>query len=134
MDLEKHVSKRLRIKFAGGREGACPPPPRRGGEWAPQACTPRHPPHSTPARHPSVRPRAPAVVGVLKGFDQLVNIVLDDTTEYITAPGGAGDASASTSTTTRYLGLVVCRGPNITVVGPDDGMQEIANPFLAVEE
>ena len=34
---------------------------------------------------------------------------------------------------TRYLGLIVCRGPGITVVGPDDGMIQIDNPFLGGE-
>ncbi len=32
---------------------------------------------------------------------------------------------------TRTLGLVVCRGPNITVLSPEDGMVEIENPFVA---
>jgi hypothetical protein len=31
------------------------------------------------------------------------------------------------------LGLIVCRGPNITVLAPDDGMVEIENPFLQAE-
>ncbi len=30
---------------------------------------------------------------------------------------------------TRPLGLVVCRGPQITLMSPSDGMEEIANPF-----
>lgn len=34
---------------------------------------------------------------------------------------------------TRGLGLIVCRGPNITVLAPDDGMVEIENPFLQAE-
>ena len=42
-DLERFVEKRIRVKFAGGRE----------------------------------------IVGVLKGFDPLVNLVLDDTVEYL---------------------------------------------------
>ncbi len=76
---------------------------------------------------PSAPAARPAVVGVLKGFDQLVNIVLDDTTEYLPTPAGGAGA-------TRYLGLVVCRGPAITVVGPEDGMEEIANPFLGGDD
>ncbi|TEB33702.1 U6 snRNA-associated Sm-like protein LSm7 [Coprinellus micaceus] len=63
------------------------------------------------------------VVGVLKGFDQLLNLVLDDVEE---------DVSAS-NPTKRSLGLVVLRGPTITLLSPLDGFEEIANPFLAEE-
>ena len=66
------------------------------------------------------------VVGTLKGFDGLVNVVLDDTTEFPLPDAPAGSAQ-------RYLGLVVCRGTNVTVLGPDDGMVEIANPFVEEE-
>jgi len=72
------------------------------------------------------------VVGTLKGFDGLVNVVLDDTTEELPAPAagaGAGAGAGAAPATTRYLGLVVCRGPNVLVVGPDEGLREIANPF-----
>ena len=68
------------------------------------------------------------VVGTLKGFDGLVNVVLDDTTEELPA-AAAGAAGAAAPAATRYLGLVVCRGPNVLVVGPDEGLREIANPF-----
>lgn len=77
------------------------------------------------------------VVGTLKGFDGLVNAVLDDTTEFLFEEGADSasvfDASASAAPTSRYLGLVVCRGTNITVVGPDEGFSQIANPFLEEE-
>jgi hypothetical protein len=33
----------------------------------------------------------------------------------------------------RNLGLLVCRGTNVTVVIPENGMQEIENPFGAGE-
>ena len=35
--------------------------------------------------------------------------------------------------TTRNLGLVVLRGPTITLLSPVDGYEEIANPFVAQE-
>ena len=35
--------------------------------------------------------------------------------------------------TTRILGLVVLRGPTITLLSPVDGHEEIANPFMAQE-
>jgi U6 snRNA-associated Sm-like protein LSm7 len=30
---------------------------------------------------------------------------------------------------TRTLGLVVCRGTSVVLISPQDGMEEIANPF-----
>lgn len=38
-----------------------------------------------------------------------------------------------TEETTRTLGLVVLRGPTITLLSPVDGSEEIANPFAAQE-
>ncbi|KAI0764085.1 hypothetical protein BC629DRAFT_1596771 [Irpex lacteus] len=64
------------------------------------------------------------VTGVLKGFDQLLNLVLDDVEENI---------QTETESRTRSLGLVVLRGPTITLLSPVDGSEEIANPFLAQE-
>jgi U6 snRNA-associated Sm-like protein LSm7 len=34
---------------------------------------------------------------------------------------------------TRKLGLVVVRGTQVSLVSPREGMEEIANPFLAQE-
>ena len=34
---------------------------------------------------------------------------------------------------TRSLGLVVLRGPTVTVISPVDGLEEIDNPFAAQE-
>ena len=34
-----------------------------------------------------------------------------------------------TTDETRNLGLVVCRGPQVSLLAPEDGMEEIANPF-----
>jgi hypothetical protein len=34
---------------------------------------------------------------------------------------------------TRSLGLTVLRGPTITLLSPVDGLEEIANPFVAQE-
>lgn len=41
------------------------------------------------------------------------------------------DHDTETEMTTRSLGLVVLRGPTITLLSPVDGSEEIANPFLA---
>ncbi|KAL9710762.1 U6 snRNP-associated protein Lsm7 [Leucoagaricus gongylophorus] len=63
------------------------------------------------------------VEGKLKGYDQLLNLVLDDVEEYFQEP----------EPHTRSLGLVVVRGPLITIVSPVDGSEEIANPFTVQE-
>nr|GAT48175.1 predicted protein [Mycena chlorophos] len=63
------------------------------------------------------------VNGVLKGYDQLLNLVLDDVVEQTQEP----------EPHTRQLGLAVLRGPTITLVSPVDGSEEIANPFMAAE-
>jgi hypothetical protein len=35
---------------------------------------------------------------------------------------------------TRHLGLVVIRGTQVSLVSPEDGLEEIANPFLGEAE
>ncbi|KAG5177100.1 Sm-like protein LSm7 [Tribonema minus] len=69
------------------------------------------------------------VSGVLKGYDQLVNLVLDDCVEFIRDPSDPYRVTDET----RTLGLVVCRGTQVSLISPMDGMEEIANPFLAAE-
>ncbi|KAF8583417.1 U6 snRNA-associated Sm-like protein LSm7 [Ramaria rubella] len=63
------------------------------------------------------------VIGVLKGYDQLLNLVLDEVEEELAEP----------EPHKRTLGLVVLRGPTITLLSPVDGSEEIENPFLAAE-
>lgn len=63
------------------------------------------------------------VTGILKGYDQLLNLVLDFVEEEINEPDPR----------TRALGLAVLRGPTITLLSPVDGTEEIANPFVAQE-
>ncbi|CAI6366979.1 unnamed protein product [Macrosiphum euphorbiae] len=66
------------------------------------------------------------VSGILKGFDPLVNLVLDNTLEYLRDP----DEPMKLTEDTRTLGLVVCRGTSIVLICPVDGMEAIANPFV----
>ncbi|TKX19356.1 U6 snRNA-associated Sm-like protein LSm7 [Elsinoe australis] len=66
------------------------------------------------------------VVGTLKGFDQLMNLVLDDVKEVTRDDEG--------NTSTRPLGLLVARGTMLVLISPVDGSEEIANPFLQEEE
>jgi U6 snRNA-associated Sm-like protein LSm7 len=65
------------------------------------------------------------VVGLLKSFDGLLNIVLEEAVEYLRDPADANTVTDST----RYLGQVVVRGTAVTVLGPEDGLKAIANPF-----
>ncbi|WWD22837.1 hypothetical protein CI109_107331 [Kwoniella shandongensis] len=59
------------------------------------------------------------VTGTLKGFDQLMNLVMDDVVEEY----------ENNALPSRSLGLVVLRGPNIVLISPTDGSAEIENPF-----
>ena len=69
------------------------------------------------------------MTGTLKGFDQLLNLVLDECEEYLRDP----EDPLKVTDQTRTLGLLVCRGTSVMVVSGLDGMEEIANPFLAPE-
>ncbi|KAL8744699.1 MAG: hypothetical protein Q9190_003079 [Brigantiaea leucoxantha] len=66
------------------------------------------------------------VTGTLKGYDQLMNLVLDDVREILHDENG--------QTTTRPLGLLVARGTLLVLISPLDGSEEIANPFIVAEE
>jgi len=70
------------------------------------------------------------VTGVLLGFDQLLNLVLDQTKENIRDPFDP----YKTTNVTRSLGLIVCRGPAVIVVSPVVGSEEISNPFIKAQE
>ncbi|KAF8966871.1 hypothetical protein BDZ97DRAFT_1805664 [Flammula alnicola] len=84
------------------------------------------------------------VTGILKGYDQLLNLVLDDVTEELQCEPTFPHHTIFFTITpiliavpqphTRSLGLTVLRGPTITVLNPVDGSEEIANPFLAAEQ
>lgn len=66
------------------------------------------------------------VKGTLKGYDALMNLVLDDVDEVVRDDEG--------NESTRSLGLVVVRGTLLVLVSPVDGSEEIANPFVQAEE
>jgi len=66
------------------------------------------------------------VQGTLKGFDQLMNLVLDNVKEHMRDEEG--------ETTTRDLGLLVARGTLLVLISPMDGSEEIANPFNAEDD
>ncbi|KAI7837960.1 hypothetical protein COHA_008264 [Chlorella ohadii] len=65
------------------------------------------------------------VVGVLKGYDQLMNLVLDEAVEHLRDP----EDPLRVTDQTRPMGLLVCRGTSVMLVVPTTGTEEIANPF-----
>ncbi|KAK9375212.1 uncharacterized protein V1513DRAFT_443113 [Lipomyces chichibuensis] len=72
------------------------------------------------------------VTGILKGYDQLMNLVLDDVVEHLR--GEVEEDGQPPEDQTRPLGLVVVRGPLLLLISPADGSEEIANPFIQNEE
>lgn len=66
------------------------------------------------------------VTGTLKGYDPLMNLVLDEVKETMRDDAG--------NETTRPLGLTVARGTMIVLIAPTDGSEEIANPFAPAAE
>ncbi|MCJ1409720.1 hypothetical protein MMC19_003802 [Ptychographa xylographoides] len=66
------------------------------------------------------------VVGTLKDYDQLMNLVLDDVKELLKDDEG--------NESSRSLGLIVARGTLLVLISPVDGSEQIANPFNTAEE
>ncbi|KAF2874156.1 hypothetical protein BDV95DRAFT_565533 [Massariosphaeria phaeospora] len=66
------------------------------------------------------------IMGTLKGYDQLMNLVLDEVQEAMTSEDGTMHW--------RKLGLIVARGTLLVVISPVEGSEEIANPFVQEEE
>jgi len=66
------------------------------------------------------------ITGILKGYDQLMNLVLDDVKEVMRDDEG--------NESSRSLGLIVARGTLLVLISPVDGSEEIANPFQQPEE
>ncbi|VDK53394.1 unnamed protein product [Anisakis simplex] len=64
--------------------------------------------------------------GILKGYDALINLVLDNAVEYVRD----SEDPQKVTEETRSLGLIVARGTAITVIAPNDGIEQIANPFI----
>ncbi|OMJ27475.1 Sm-like protein LSM7 [Smittium culicis] len=74
-----------------------------------------------------------SVRGILKGYDQLQNLVLDEAVESFNdfeSLNAIVSADISLVNKDRYIGLMVCRGPSVIAISPLDGSEEIANPFL----
>jgi len=58
-----------------------------------------------------------------------VNLVLDECDEFLRDPE---DCERITEKS-RRLGLVVVRGTQVSLVSPQDGVEEIANPFVSAD-
>ncbi|KAH9445870.1 hypothetical protein Pst134EB_023703 [Puccinia striiformis f. sp. tritici] len=59
------------------------------------------------------------ITGILKGYDQLLNLVMDEVEEIIRDPEGS---TVTSPTKTRSLGLAVIRGTSLVVINPVDGL------------
>ena len=122
LDLSKYVNERIRVKFTGGREGS-------GNFVLTDMSSKKHDSFFL------------AVTGILKGYDQLLNLVLDEVQEEVQGAGILHCLHVGWLTRVilepevhiRSLGLTVLRGPTITLLSPVDGLEEIANPFMAQE-
>ncbi|CAG8502781.1 2540_t:CDS:2 [Acaulospora colombiana] len=119
LDLSKYMDKKIRVKFNGGREGECvifkfPIIKVDLMEFS---------------SHFSTLALQNEVTGSLKGYDPLLNLVLDDTEEQLRDP-----EDNHLLNEVRSLGLIVCRGPAVILISPIDGTEEIPNPFVQAED
>ncbi|WPH03500.1 Hypothetical protein R9X50_00638000 [Acrodontium crateriforme] len=83
------------------------------------------------------------VTGTLKGYDQLMNLVLDNVKEItrgLHPEIRLVEAVSNRSTdeegnmSTRSLGLLVARGTLLVLISPVDGSEEIENPFVQADD
>jgi U6 snRNA-associated Sm-like protein LSm7 len=111
LDLSRYVGTKVKVTFIGGRQGT---------SWKPLL-----------VNAPLI---ASAVTGILKGFDQLLNLVLDQVDEepsgsWFLSPRYPSHSFAEFQQRPRQLGLAVVRGPTVTLISPAEGFEEIADPF-----
>ncbi|CAN6659522.1 U6 snRNA-associated Sm-like protein LSm7 [Trichomonascus vanleenenianus] len=70
------------------------------------------------------------ITGLLKGYDQLMNLVLEEVKETLRDPEDENVLLDKT----RDLGTVVVRGPLLLSISPVEGIEVIENPFLQQQE
>ncbi|EGW32166.1 uncharacterized protein SPAPADRAFT_61256 [Spathaspora passalidarum NRRL Y-27907] len=70
------------------------------------------------------------ITGVLKGFDQLMNLVLENVKEQLRDP----EDDTVLTKETRDLGLVVVRCTSLLTISPVNGFEIIENPFVQPQE
>ncbi|KAJ6657344.1 hypothetical protein lerEdw1_002711 [Lerista edwardsae] len=78
----------------------------------------------------TIRVKFQGASGVLKGFDPLLNLVLDGTMKYMRGP----DDQYKLTEDTCQLGLVVCRGTSVVLICPQDGVEAFPNPFIQQQD
>merc|ERR1711959_139524 len=66
--------------------------------------------------------------GALKGFDQLMNLVIDETEEH------SENIKMQKTSNKKTLGLVVAKGASIIIVAPTCHWHEITNPFINTDD
>ncbi|KAH9807611.1 LSM domain-containing protein [Melampsora americana] len=71
------------------------------------------------------------ITGILKGYDGLLNLVMDEVEETLKPEDSDLQSHIpNPETKTRSLGLAVIRGTSLVVISPVEGFEEIANPFI----
>jgi U6 snRNA-associated Sm-like protein LSm7 len=70
------------------------------------------------------------IKGILRGYDDLVNLVLDESEEFLRDHENQDRVTKRS----RKLGLCVVRGTQVSLISPEDGVEEIANPFVTHED
>lgn len=81
LDLAKFIDKGVRVKLAGGREGEEDEGGRRREPHHPSSFSARA--AQAPSTITPTISNTNTVAGVLKGYDQLLNLVLDEAREYL---------------------------------------------------
>ncbi|EFC50501.1 predicted protein, partial [Naegleria gruberi] len=71
------------------------------------------------------------VYGTLRGFDNMINLVLEDCYEFIRDLQDHHNRQTDENNKqyVRKLGIVICRGTSLMHLCPVDGTEEIENPF-----
>ncbi|KAL6565716.1 Sm-like protein lsm7 [Orobanche hederae] len=127
LDLAKFVDKGVQVKLTGGRQAHFPNDwQRRTYLMTGNLCCYFRVLLSCSQVSNCAKNSGILVTGTLKGYDQLLNLVLDEATEFLRDP----EDPLKTTDQTRRLGLIVCRGTAVMLVSPTDGTDEIANPFV----
>ncbi|KAM3132774.1 Sm-like protein lsm7 [Paramecium bursaria] len=70
------------------------------------------------------------VQGTLKSFDQNMNLILDDSIEFLR---DSDDSYTYNNGLQRQLGIVIARGTLINYILSKDGLETIENPFVQQE-
>lgn len=72
------------------------------------------------------------VIGLLRGYDSLLNLLLDNTIEFLKDPTDLNQdiLSPNGKRMVRSLGRSICRGTTIAFVTPLSGERTVENPFI----